>query len=212
VDAYGFLFLLRPEGGLCSLGAITPPQAWHTGCAQSDPWCWKNRYAAERKGLYGALLNKNQGFLSADMAAAFYALRRWQAPREELFEAGRLSAAENLVWQAVERFAVLDTAQLHAMAKAEGISAGRCDAALKTLQEHFIVSLTGSTRRRNAKGEAYGWSIGVYEPADSWLAPLLPAVPEKDAARQQILAAVRRQNPALSAAQAGKLLHLPLCE
>ncbi|MDD3242335.1 MAG: hypothetical protein PHD32_01270 [Eubacteriales bacterium] len=209
VAEYGFLFLSDPGGGVPSLSALTAGNAWHTGDAQTDPWCWKNRYAAGHDGAYGALLRKSQAFISGEMLPAFFALRRWEASREALYEAGELSTAENLVWQAVERFTVLDTVRLHEIARSQDISPGRCDGALKNLQEHFVISLTGSTRRRNAKGEPYGWSVGVYEMSQSWLQPFLKKVPGCREAADRVLRAGRRAAPTLSDARLAALLDLP---
>ncbi|MDD4796454.1 MAG: hypothetical protein PHO66_01635 [Eubacteriales bacterium] len=209
IDELGFLFLSDPGiAGVPALTGMTQGDCWHTGDAATDPWCWKNRYAGEKRGAYGALLGKAQGFVAPGLYASFYALRHRAAPREELYRKGQLPAAEELVWRAVEQFGLLDTAALHRLAKEGGISPSRCDTAIKSLQNRFVIALSGSTRRRNARGEAYGWSIGVYEPAWVWMEPFLADIPHKDQALANILDAARRQCAALTDKEWMKLLDL----
>lgn len=209
VDELGFLFLSDPGlAGVPSLVGLTEGKTWHTGIPQSDPWCWKNRYAGEKRGAYGAVLAKAQGFLSPQLYASFYALRRFTAGREELYHRGELTPAEALVWQAVEEYGLQDTAQLHLLAKQSGVSASRCDEAIKSLQNRFVIALSGSTRRRNARGEAYGWSIGVYEPVHTWMAPFLTAIPQKEEARENIFRASRRQYAGMTDEECIKRLDL----
>lgn len=211
IDQMGFLYFGGWSGGdgIPSLNTLTRHGVWHTGDDAVDPWAWKSRYAGERHGAYGAMLGRGQGFIAPRLYASFYALRRPEQDRATMYRQGLLPGAENIIWQAIDSYGMMDKSQLHALARSEGISHSMCDGALRRLEMRFVIAVTGATRRRNQKtGEPYGWSINIYEPTRPYMDDFLTEIPPREQAMENILACARAQAGHIDDLRWKKILYL----
>lgn len=60
-DNCGLMFFLgKAPQGMPVLDKLTAPHQWHTGDAETDPWQWKDRAAAEKRLAFGNILGRSE--------------------------------------------------------------------------------------------------------------------------------------------------------
>jgi hypothetical protein len=191
VDELGFMSLSHVHLSLPSLSAETPGSQWHTGDRETDPWCWKDRAAAEKELAYGCILGGHKGFIAPRLYPLFYAACRPQAALADRWEAGEVSQTTWQLWQLFVRKSPLDTGGLRKlMGVTASRGAGRVDTALRELQRDFYITVTGSRRKIGRDGQPYGWAASTFAPVPAWFPPdWLASSPGLDqaSAREQIL-------------------------
>lgn len=157
-----------PEG-LPNLTGETPGRIWHTGDAQTDPWCWKDRAAKEKKLAFGCILGGHKGFIAPWMYPSFLAACRPEGSMEERRCDGLVSQAAWELWKLFKGSRELDTGEIRrklGVSKKKGCS--RADSAVSELQQYFYITVTGSRQRIGRDGQPYGWHINTYEKVDDW--------------------------------------------
>lgn len=183
-------FYGKLPAGLPTLQSLTLEQNWHTNDADTDPWQWKDRAASEHKLAFGCVLNGYKGFLSESLYPLFYDAFREEETLEERYLTGRVSKLEMDVYRMFESGAALSTADVRGalhVTKKEGASA--VDAALKSLQRQFLISVCGNKRKLSFGGMEYGWPANAYCLTEAWAGEWLLAYRlTRQEARERILA------------------------
>ncbi|MCE5235281.1 MAG: hypothetical protein LLF87_04430 [Eubacteriales bacterium] len=162
-------FYGKMPAGIPTLEALTLEKNWHTGDADTDPWRWKDRAAAEHRLAFGCVLNGYKGFLSEAVYPLFYDAFRGEETLEERYYDGHVSKMEMDVYRMFEDGKVLSTADVRAAlhaTKKDGASA--VDAALKGLQRQFLISVCGNKRKLSFEGLEYGWPANAYCLTELW--------------------------------------------
>jgi len=169
VNHLGFMAFSSMLPGFPSLDRETRPEQWHTGDPQTDPWCWKDRAAKERKLAFGCLLGGHKGFISQELYPYFYVACHPQEDIEERWFEGRVSLVEWQVWQLLCQGGEPDTGEIRrAMGVTKKQGAGKVDSALKELQRCFYITVSGNRRKVSRWGEPYGWAINTYLRVSDW--------------------------------------------
>lgn len=169
VNDLGFMPFSPVIPGLPALTEETRPGQWHTGDEDTDPWCWKDRAASEKKLAYGCVLGGSKGFISPGMYRFFYAVCRPEAGMEERWAEGNVGQAMFRLWNIFEQGVVLDTGEIRKMmnvSRKQGAS--RIDGALKELQKEFYITVSGNRRKVNKYGEPYSWAANTYQRVTDW--------------------------------------------
>jgi hypothetical protein len=98
--------------GLPSLSSEAPKDSWHTGNPETDPWCWKDRAAEEKRLAYGCILGGHKGFVSPRMYSIFYTAYHPEELMEERRESGQISQTIWQLWQLFEEKTLLSTSDI----------------------------------------------------------------------------------------------------
>jgi hypothetical protein len=173
-----------------SLESITAREAWHTGL-DTDPWLWRDRFAAEGVAAYGRFFKKKPILVSAELFPLLHAaLNDGQTP-EERYEEGGMSIAAKKIHAAVEERGGIDTKSLRAeVGMKDKESKSDYDKALIELQESVDLVIAGISDRLNENGQKSGWNSTCYELADRWMRQhgQQPSSLHSRDAKQQLLA------------------------
>ena len=185
VGEYGVMVLSgKFLEGFPNLYDLTTPNQWHTGDAETDPWLWKDRAAAEKRLAFGSILGGRKGFVSPGLYPLFFSACRPDGSVEERYRRGYVKRTVYEVYALFEGGAVLDTSELRRrmnVRRSDGASA--VDAAVTALQREYYISVCGSRRRTGADGREAGWPANTYCLAELWLSDWLrePLLPTREA-------------------------------
>ena len=169
VDELGFMAFSHLMPGFPSLTEETLSEAWHTGDNNTDPWCWKDRAAEEKKLAYGCILGGNKGFVSARMYPFFYAAFHPLDTMYEQWEDGVLKQTTWRLWQLFERRHSLDTGSIrYEMGVTKKKGGSLVDSSIQELQREFYITVAGNRRKIDKYGKPYGWPACVYERVLDW--------------------------------------------
>lgn len=210
VDQLGLMTLSPALPGLPCLSEETAPGQWHTG-ADTDPWLWKDRAAADKKLAYGCILGGHKGFISAGLYAAFYAACHPAAAMPDRWSAGAVRKEAWDLWTYFESHPLTSTSEIRRdMGVTRSSGAGSLDAAVEQLEREFYITTAGVRRKVSRAGQPFGWPATVYDRVTAWAPPAwLQDAPgmRPGEGRALILDAAARINPNLDlAALAGFLL------
>ncbi len=170
VEELGFMAFSGIVDGLPSLAGETPAGIWHTGDAETDPWRWKDIAAEEKRLAFGCILGGNKGFIAPRLYPVFLAACRPSEHMEERYGNGMLSQTAWELWKLFEERKVLDTSEIRSCMGVTGKKgSSKVDCATVELQKLFQITVAGSRRRIDKKGQPYGWYINVYERVEDWM-------------------------------------------
>lgn len=152
VNEIGFLPLFHSERTPYSVEGMTPGQ-WWTGEAD-DPWGWREAAAREGNVLYGKFFQGRAGFISREWFPDFANLRRDGYDFDSRWEEGLETPKAHEIMAFVEQRGFALTCEIKRATGAKGF-----EAALTALQNKSYCVIDGFERRRNKRGEPYGWNI-----------------------------------------------------
>lgn len=168
VEELGFMAFSDILDGLPSLVSETPGRNWHTGDPETDPWCWKDIAAGEKRLAFGCILGGNKGFVAKRLYPVFYEAYNPRQSMEERRYDGLVSQAAWDVWKLFGEHRELDTGEIRRLAGTTTKKGGRMDSAIKELQRFFYITVAGSRRKTNKMGQPYGWHINIYSKVEDW--------------------------------------------
>lgn len=190
VNELGFMALSDILPGFPSVSAETLKEAWHTGDADTDPWCWKDRAAEEKQLAFGCILGGNKGFVSAGMYPYFYAFYQPKESMEDRWLHGLISPEVNALWKLFQTKTLLNTSDIRYEMAVGKKGGGKVDNAIVELQKQYYITVAGNRRKLNKSGQPYGWPANVYDRVENWVpAPWLAECCDldKDEAGQYIV-------------------------
>jgi len=168
VDQLGFMALSNILQDFPSVVAETPKEAWHTGDPDTDPWCWKDRAAEEKKLAFGCILGGHKGFISARLYPYFYAACHPTESMEYRWQQGTISFEAKKLWELFETRTMLNTSDIRHELGTGKKGSSKVDNAVEELQKHFYITVAGNRRKLNKAGEPYGWPANVYDRVENW--------------------------------------------
>jgi hypothetical protein len=168
VNQLGFMALSNVLTGLPSVVNETTREQWHTGDAETDPWCWKDRAAEEKQLAFGCILGGYKGFVAAHLFPYFYSFYHPQEAMEYIWEQGRVSPAVMELWKLFEMKSLLNTSDIRHEMGVGKKGGGKVDSAVVELQKLYLITVAGSRRKLNKAGEPYGWPANVYDRVENW--------------------------------------------
>jgi hypothetical protein len=136
---------------------------WHTGDPETDPWEWRIRVLRERNDIaYSKCFFKKSGYITREFYPCFLALRRGGRDFEDEYADGLIGNPAKRIYEAVREHGEL---ALHEIKTLAGFGQGeksKFHSALTELQMRLYVTICGTRRRRDAKGEDYGWDTTAF--------------------------------------------------
>lgn len=169
VEELGFMAFSKMLEGFPSLAEETPGRIWHTGDPETDPWCWKDRAAKEKKMAFGCILGGCKGFVVPRLYPLFCSACRPQQSMEERRYDGLVSQSTWELWKLFEQRGAMDTGEIRrSMGVTKKKGSGRVDSAISELQQQYYITVAGSRQRTDKFGQPYGWHINIYEKVEDW--------------------------------------------
>lgn len=170
VDDLGFMALSNILPGFPSLSEETPKENWHTGDLDTDPWCWKDKAAEEKRLAFGCILGGHKGFVSARMYSLFYTAFHPKEYMEERRASGQVSQTVWQLWQLFEEKTLLNTSDIRQeMGVTLKKGGSKVDKAIKELQQYYYITVAASRRKTDKYGQPYGWPVNVYDKVENWV-------------------------------------------
>lgn len=170
VDELGFMALSNILPGFPSLSEETAKEMWHTSDFDTDPWCWKDRAADEKRLAFGCILGGHKGFVSARMYPVFYAACHPTESMEDRRMSGLVNQMTWQLWQLFKEKTLLSTSEIR---QEMGVSlkkgGNRVDTAIKELQQYYYITVAGNRRKLDKYGQPYGWPANIYDKVMNWV-------------------------------------------
>ena len=142
---------------------LDTPVRWHTGDPETDPWEWRIRVLNERDDVaYAKCFFRKSGYITRELYPYFLTLRRGGQELEDEYADGLISYSARRIYNVVREHGELP---LHAIKTLGGFGReekSRFDSALTELQMRLYLTICGTRRRINTKGEEYGWETTVF--------------------------------------------------
>ncbi|NJD04159.1 MAG: hypothetical protein FIA99_16550 [Ruminiclostridium sp.] len=170
VDDFGFMVLSNILPGFPSLSEETPKGNWHTGDPDTDPWCWKDKAAEEKRLAFGCIIGGHKGFVSGHMYSLFYTAFHPKEHMEERRTSGQVNQTVWHLWQLFEEKALLNTSDIRQeMGVTLKKGGSKVDRAIQELQQQYYITVAGSRRKTDKYGQPYGWPANVYDNVERWV-------------------------------------------
>ena len=135
------------------------PIVWHTGDPETDPWEWRLRVLNERNDIaYAKLFFKKSGYITRELYPHFLALRRGGRDFRDEYDDGLISNPAKRIYDAVSEHGDLPLNEIKGFGGFGKNEKSQFDSALTDLQMRLYVTICGSHRKLNSKGEEYGWN------------------------------------------------------
>ena len=209
VDELGFMSYSNILPGLPSLHNETPKSIWYTGNIDTDPCCWKDRVAGEKKLAYGSIIGGNKGFVSERMYSKFYTAYHMKTSMEESWENGHVSEMTWKLWNLFEKDLKYGTSELRKILGVTPKDGGsRLDKSLTELQHCYYITISKTEQRIDKNGHPYGSPQNVYEKVLNWVPKdwMKDTEISEEEARELIIQTVLSMGQNISRNQIEKLL------
>lgn len=172
INKIGFLPLFKNEIPGFSLEERTVAKYWWSGDDRVDPWEWREIIARSGKVAYGKFFDKKAGFVSLEWLPVFANYRRDGYDFDAMYEDGKApykykKIMMNFMDDNLESKILSNELKKLAGFGKEGDKG--FDGAITTLMMQFYLCNCDFRKRKNKKGEEYGWNVAMYtSPENLW--------------------------------------------
>lgn len=171
INKVGFLPLFKNDIPGFSLEERTVPDFWWTD-DERDPWSWREKIARSGKVAYGKFFDKKAGFISLEWLPVFANYRRDGYDFDALYEDGKAPLKHKKIMDYFIEQNIDSEIMSNELKKMAGFGkAGEkgFDGAITTLMMQLYLCNCDFQKRKNKKGEEYGWNVAVYtSPEHLW--------------------------------------------
>lgn len=162
INEIGFLPLFRNEIPGFSVEERTVPGFWWSGDPKRDPWEWRGEIARRGKILYGKFFGGKAGYISMEWLPYFANYRRDGYDFDALWEDEKASLRSKKIMDCFE-----ENTELFSFETKERAGFGKggeknFDGTVTDLQMHLYLCVCDFRRKKNKKGQEYGWSVAIY--------------------------------------------------
>lgn len=172
INEIGFLPLFKNEIPGFSLEERTVPEDWWSEDPERDPWEWREIIARSGEVAYGKFFDKKAGFISKKWFPYFANYRRDGYDFDALWDDEKASIKQKKImdlYAAGNAEAEYFSNELKQKAGFGKQGEKGFEGAITALQMQTYLCVRDFRRRKNKRGEAYGWSIAVYStPEHIW--------------------------------------------
>ncbi len=185
----GFLPLFSNRIPGFSVEERTPAETWWTGRPDTDPWEWRQTLSRDPRVAYGKFFDRKAGFLSRDCFPAFANYRRNGYDFDALNDEGLAPYRQKKIMDCFAPDGRMLGRQLLSCELKTAAGFGKngeknFEGVVTDLQMQTYLIVGGFRRRRNRRGEEYGWHLAVLEtPETKWGCDLVAADYAEDPAR-----------------------------
>lgn len=156
VNEVGMIPLFRGPVPGFSVEEFTAEGYWFSDEVEG-PWNWRMELAASREIAYAKLFRGKYGFVSPEMYPHLANYRREGYDFDARVDEGLVRDGERRL------YALIEGGMHLSMDLRRAFTGKGFESVLTALQMRTYVTCSGFERRRNRKGEPYGWEIARYE-------------------------------------------------
>lgn len=168
VNRIGFLPLFQNDIPGFSVEERTSPEHWWSG-TEDDPWEWRQGIARGHQVAYGKFFDKKAGFVSLKWLPYFINHRRDGYDFDSRYEDGKAGRRSKKIMDLFEENNSLPSYLIKAKAGFGKDGEKNFDGVITELQMQTYLVMSDFQRKKNKKGEEYGWSVAVYStPEQLW--------------------------------------------
>ncbi len=168
VNELGFMTLCENKWGLPALDSETSGDRWHTGDAATDPWLWRTQAVEQKDLAYGCIIGGIRGFVAPRLYPLFWSHFHPVESLKALWEQGALAQHDWEMWQLFEKEHTLVSTDIRKALRSK-LGVSKMDQALRNLEKHYYITVSGSQYKLNKQGQPYGWPAAIYSTTESWL-------------------------------------------
>ena len=165
INAVGFLPLFKNEIPGVSLEEVTVPEDWWSGDPEHDPWEWREIIARRGEIAYGKFFDRKAGFVSKKWLPYFVNFRRDGYDFDALWEDGKAPLKHKKIMDLYAEDLQDSEYYSYDIKKKAGFgkdSEKGFEGAITSLQMEMYLCVHDFQRRKNKKGEEYGWRVASY--------------------------------------------------
>lgn len=152
-----------------SLDSITAPAAWHTG-SETDPWQWRDRFAAEGIAAYGRFIGSRPTLIAQSVFPLVKCLLAPPQTVQERYAAGLLARSTMQIYEIIAQHHSIEVRALRKLAGMQDKGDKNAfDHALIDLQNTADIVISGVAENRNEQGQKSGWNGTCYMLATRWM-------------------------------------------
>lgn len=169
INEKGFLPLFQNGIPGFSLEEHTVSEYWWSGNTEVDPWLWREIIARDGRVIYGKFFDKKAGFISREWLPRFVNYRRDGYDFDALWDDQKASGRQKKIMDLFAQSHADDELYSFEIRKKAGFEKKtggggekNFEGTLTELQMQMYLCMRDFRRRRNKKGQEYGWSVAVY--------------------------------------------------
>lgn len=165
INQIGFLPLFKNEIPGFSLEERTVAEYWWSGDLEKDPWAWRELITRSGRVVYGKFFDKKAGFLSTEWLPVFANFRRDGYDFDALYEDGKAPLKHKKIMNHFldeQEEAEILSNELKQLAGFGKDGEKGYDTVVTALMMELYLCNCDFRRKRNKKGQEYGWPVAVY--------------------------------------------------
>lgn len=166
IERAGFLPLFKNEIEGFSVEENTMEEYWWTEDPR-DPWKWRELAAEGHKIAYGKFFCGKAGFISREWLPYFANYRRDGYDFDALWEDEKANRRQKRIMDLFETEKELFSFEMKEKAGFGKEGEKNFDGTLSALQQEMYLTASCFRRKKNRKGEEYGWSVALYATPES---------------------------------------------
>lgn len=162
INKVGFLPFFKGEIEGFSLEEMTASDSWWSGDPAEDPWEWRKIIAEETDIAYGKFFCNKAGFISKEWFPLFATFRRDGYDFDSRYEDGLASMRQKKIIDVLSMYDKLPSYELKKLAGFNKNGENNFEGTVTSLQMQTYIIIRRFSRKKNKKGEEYGWSVADY--------------------------------------------------
>jgi len=162
INKVGFLPFFKGAIPGFSVEELTASDSWWSGDLVEDPWNWRMEIASEGDIAYGKFFRGKAGFITREWFPVFATYRRDGYDFDSRYEDGLASIRQKKIIDVLNEHDILPS---YVLKKLAGFSKGgekNFEGTMADLQMKTYVIIRNFHRKKNKKGEEYGWHVADY--------------------------------------------------
>lgn len=212
INEIGFLPLFKNSIEGFSLEERVVADYWWSGDVERDPWVWREIIARQGNIAYGKFFDKKAGFISREWLPYFVNFRRDGYDFDALWDDQKASLRQKKLMDLFTEENADNELFSFEMKKLAGFGKGgekNFDGTVCDLMMSTYLVMRDFARRKNKKGEEYGWNVAKYSTPEhlfgrDYITKAYEETPE--ISKEKIYSHVRRLFPNAEEKQIKKLL------
>jgi hypothetical protein len=216
INEVGFLPLFKNDIPGFSLEEHTTPECWWCDDPAVDPWIWREIIAREGNVAYGKFFDKKAGFISREWFPYFANYRRDGYDFDALWDDEKASIRQKKIMDLfAEEHSEEEWYSYEIKKKAGFVKNGESsgeknfEGTITDLQMHLYLCMRDFRRRRNKKGQEYGWNVAIYSTPEhlygyDYVTSAYEESPSES--RDRIMARIKEKYPGAEEKQIKKVL------
>lgn len=169
VEKVGFVPLFKNKIKGFSIEERTIPSSWWCDDPQRDPWIWRQIVAVKHNIAYGKFFSGKAGFISLKWLPYFASLKRDGYDFDARWDDAKAPMRHKKI---MDLFLENDSLMSFEIKEKAGYGKDgekNFEGMMTSLQEEIYLVVSDFKRKKNKKGEEYGWNVAAFSmPETIW--------------------------------------------